>query len=109
MAEGVQFIKPELPDWASVFVFGSSLTSDEPGDLDLLVVYDLHRCAVGQARDRAEELVAKLAANIPLARHVVVLSEGEEQSVDFVRRRGCMPFAKWFEAHGRALMAERGL
>lgn len=37
---GIQFMHIKLPDNTKVYVFGSYLYSDQPNDLDILVVYD---------------------------------------------------------------------
>jgi hypothetical protein len=95
MINDIQPTKIRLPKWASVFVFGSVLQSQHPGDLDLLVVYNQTLCPAKQARLKAEKLVLSLANSINLRRHVVVLSEPEEQSVDFIKRQGCVTFSEW--------------
>jgi predicted nucleotidyltransferase len=87
----------EACNWAAVFVFGSALTSKNPNDLDLLVVYDPEACPLEQARDKALKLASELSGEIGLQPHVVVLTESEERSVRFIQREGCIEFASWLK------------
>jgi len=91
-------MKHGLHSWADVFVFGSALRSNNPSDLDLLVVYDPVLCPTSQARDRAEQLASSLACGVNLPRHVVVLSKSEERSVAFIRSEGCIGFSHWLQS-----------
>ncbi len=98
MTRGIQPIRREIPDWASVYVFGSALRSANPSDLDLLVIYEPRLCPPKQARDTAETLVAELTRDMGLQPHVVVLTKTEEQDVGFIQNEGCLEFADWLNA-----------
>jgi len=87
-----------MPDWARVFVFGSALRTENPDDLDLLVVYDPVVCPPKQARDRAEALASELTRDIGLQPHVVVLTKAEELSIRFVQSEGCVGFFAWLKS-----------
>lgn len=91
-------MQPAIPDWASVFVFGSALISRNPNDLDLLVVYDPAECPPSQARDKSESLASELTRGLELQPHVVVLTKSEEQEVQFVQSEGCVEFDSWLKS-----------
>jgi hypothetical protein len=91
-------MRPEIPNWAEVFVFGSALNSVDPEDLDLLVVYDPAKCPPSQARDQAEALASHLTHDTNLQSHVVVLTKAEEQEVQFIQNEGCVEFDSWLKS-----------
>jgi len=71
-----------------LFLFGSALYSDNPDDLDILVVYEDSVTAIEALRFRIK-LISKLKkyASIPL--HVMLLSEREEREVGFTNAENC--------------------
>jgi predicted nucleotidyltransferase len=91
-------MRPEIPNWAEVFVFGSASNSGNPKDLDLLVVYDPAECPPSQARDKAEVLALELARDLKLQPHVVVLTKSEEEEVRFIQSEGCVEFDSWLKS-----------
>lgn len=71
-----------------LFLFGSSLFSESPRDLDLLIVYEAS-VSVTQALKFRSKVIAKLRKYISLPIHVVLLSHDEERETGFVSRENC--------------------
>lgn len=85
-------LKIAMSQGASVFVFGSTLHSENPSDLDLLVIYpDVKKVhdAIGCRREIKKEI-----RRFGLTPHVHLLSSEEEAEVRFVKNEGCIDLEK---------------
>jgi len=65
-----------------LFLFGSATHSDKPRDVDILVVYE-PALGPGGALGFRNKLIRRLGKHIAIPIHVVLLSEHEEQEVQF--------------------------
>lgn len=70
----------------SVYVFGSSLHSDAPRDLDLLVVYDPARVPPSRAAALREIVAGICPPNAGGRPDIVLLTPAEAEATDFARR-----------------------
>lgn len=71
-----------------IFLFGSSLISATPNDVDILIVYPMSRSAQS-ALDYRAKLLAKLMKYVSLPIHAILLSEKEESEIEFIAQENC--------------------
>ncbi len=71
--------------FSGVYLFGSALWSDTPGDLDILLVYESTKLQMVQSA--AANIVDKLSMEFDgLPIHLTTLSESELVSTDFLSK-----------------------
>jgi predicted nucleotidyltransferase len=90
-----------------VFLFGSALDSDNPSDIDILVIYAA-RIEPHQAVRFRAKLVRKLGKCTSVPIHVVLLSENEEREVKFVTCENCHLLTRRDLSRLRSLGLKRG-
>ena len=71
-----------------LFLFGSALYSENPRDIDILVVYTAS-LTPGAALQFHTKLVRKLKKYFAVPIHVVLLSQSEECEVESVKTENC--------------------
>jgi predicted nucleotidyltransferase len=89
----------ELPEGSSVYVFGSALSSAQPKDIDILVVYDPMVCSPSRAYAYHEQFLNQLAEMIELPIDITLLSKTEADETRFVESESCVPLEQCCE-HG---------
>jgi predicted nucleotidyltransferase len=67
----------------SVHLFGSALSSSDPQDVDLLVVYDRHTVRPTDAGRLRDTIVSLLGPTTAPPIHIVLLTREEETSTHF--------------------------
>ena len=68
-----------------VYLFGSTLWSTEPGDLDILLIYEASKLPL--VADAEHSIIARMSARFPtLPVHLTTLSEAELVSTAFLSR-----------------------
>ena len=90
-----------------LFLFGSSLYSESPNDLDLLVVYEVSMPVI-EALEFRSKLIGKLRRHISLPIHVVLLSADEEREIGFISKENFRLLTRQ-DIHRMASRAGRGL
>ena len=80
-----------LPEGSLAFVFGSCLTSTNPRDLDLLIVYDTSFCPADDAYDAHEDVVAVLQEMTGIRVHLTLLTFAEADRMQFRRCANAVP------------------
>jgi predicted nucleotidyltransferase len=76
-----------------LFLFGSALYSENPRDIDILVVYATSLSPV-DALDFRSKLISKLRKYIAIPIHVVLLSQSEERKLEFGKIENCRPLRR---------------
>jgi predicted nucleotidyltransferase len=71
-----------------LFIFGSALYSENPRDIDILVVYAT-TLRPGDALYFRAKLIRKLKKYITIPIHIVLLSRDEEREVRFIKTENC--------------------
>ena len=71
-----------------LFLFGSVLYSENPRDIDILIVYASSLKPTGALHFRAK-LIKKLKKYVTIPIHVVLLSQTEERELEFIKRENC--------------------
>lgn len=82
-----------IPRTSTLYIFGSALTSGNPNDLDVLVVYDPVACPPEDAYTLHRETVFDLEVSYRLPVHITLLTSSEESGTDFIKRTGAIEFA----------------
>lgn len=74
----------------ALYLFGSALTTLEPNDLDLCLVYDPARLPVHEALYLRRNLSLAINDDFSTAADIVLLSEAEAEQSDFVKLEGAI-------------------
>lgn len=82
------------PEGSTLFLFGSILKSQEPNDLDILVVYDPEVCPPELAYQYHSSMVDDLAAAYGLPIHATFLTPAEQRATDFISRTCAVLFSE---------------
>jgi predicted nucleotidyltransferase len=80
----------DKPEWCSVYFFGSFLYSDDPSDIDILIVYDPVQCPPSRIQARTKPFRGQLSELFRLNVDVVHLTKKEAQDTDFIARERCI-------------------
>ncbi len=79
-----------LPRGIKLYLFGSALTTREPQDIDLLLVYDVSKFArqdiIGIRKALGDELLALLDRPVDIC----LMSEDEAQTNTFIKDEGAI-------------------
>lgn len=81
-----------IPDFSTLYIFGSALTSSDPNDLDVLVIYDPIECPPQDAYQLHREMVEDLEEFYGLPVHITLLTPSEESNVYFIQRTNAVFF-----------------
>jgi hypothetical protein len=97
MKKDSQYITIEDNTIGSVFIFGSWCTSEKPNDLDLVLIYDEHKCFPEMALSirRAFERHGSMLGFPPV--HVVLLNISEAIECDFVHAENGKLMQEWLK------------
>lgn len=79
----------KLPGGIQVYLFGSA-TQGDPGDIDLLVVYEFPRFAPSEVLAFRERISLSVYETTRLSTDFVILSVEEEREVQFALREGAV-------------------
>lgn len=90
----------ELPKGSSAYVFGSALSSSQPRDLDILVVYDSKICSPSKAYAYHEPFLNQLTEMCKVPLDVTLLSNSEEHEVGFIKSEHCVSLKTYCEHIG---------
>lgn len=71
-----------------LFLFGSARYSENPRDVDILVVYG-SALSPDKALHFRAKLIRKLKKYIAIPIHVILLSDNEEREVEFIKGENC--------------------
>ena len=88
---GTLCIATKLPNYSRGYVFGSVLTSSDPQDFDLLIVYDETQCAPAEAFAKHATLVQEIKTALNLPVHLTLLTKSEANSMDMIERTNAVP------------------
>ena len=80
-----------IPSTSALYIFGSALTSPNPNDLDVLVVYNPVECSSQEAYQLHRETIEDLVQLYGLPVHITLLTPSEESNVSFIQRTGAVP------------------
>ena len=80
-----------LPDGSEAFLFGSALRCDNPGDIDVLVVYDPSHCPPAEAYDLHRPFVLQVEHRTGRWVHLTLLTKSEEATVQLARQTRAEP------------------
>lgn len=72
------------------YVFGSHVQSSDPGDLDLLIVYDPAAVSIARALELRKQ-IARAVRRAHVVPHIVLLDRCEEAEVRFIESAGAVP------------------
>jgi hypothetical protein len=67
-------------------IFGSTLTSEKPQDIDLLLIYDLAKLTVNQAIDVRNRACDALLQVTDIPADIVLLSTKEAEETQFLKK-----------------------
>jgi predicted nucleotidyltransferase len=84
MKKVIQSILTKLPKGTKTYVFGSYLHSNNPSDIDVLVIYDEKHCLPCDAYKTIYSIIQKLESQLGYKIDLVLLTETEEKSVNFL-------------------------
>ncbi|WP_133511228.1 nucleotidyltransferase domain-containing protein [Candidatus Thiosymbion oneisti] len=87
----------KLPKNTKVYIFGSWLTSENPSDLDVLVVYDPMHCNPSDAYLRLNPLLRDLVKLTGLRVHPTMLTYSEQEETGFVAEVDAMALESLLE------------
>jgi|SRR5579864_7612613 len=87
----------KLPRGSEAYVFGSSLHSASPRDLDILIVYDTKFCAPRDAYAAHEDFIVALRQVSKLDIDLTLLTREEEQGSRFFEKTGALRFSEALE------------
>jgi len=83
------------PDGSEVYVFGSSLTSDEASDLDILVLYDPEICSPAKTYEYHNEMFRQIEKCCEVQLDVTLLTFNEELQLAFIQRENAIPLQQY--------------
>lgn len=66
------------------YVFGSAVYSDAPADIDIAIVYDEEYIGVKDALEYKREIKEQLSVLFPLDIDIILLSQKEEEEMNFL-------------------------
>jgi predicted nucleotidyltransferase len=75
-------IKPK--EHFDLYLFGSSVYSDTPSDIDLAIIYDKNYVSIQQAIAYRTELLENLSAQSGMGIDTILLSKEEEVETEFL-------------------------
>lgn len=75
-------IKPK--EHFDLYLFGSSLYSEDPSDIDIAIIYNKSFISIQQAIEFRSELLNDLSAKSELKIDTILLSKEEEMETDFL-------------------------
>ncbi|SPF45020.1 putative DNA polymerase beta domain protein region [Syntrophobacter sp. SbD1] len=93
----IRSIAIKVPNYSKAYVFGSTLTSSDPNDFDLLIVYDEDQCLPYDAFAKHAGLVQEIKMAYGLPVHLTLLTTSEAKSVDIFNRTNAVPLLQWLE------------
>jgi hypothetical protein len=76
-----------------VYVFGSSLNSSNPRDLDLIFIYDSSWLRTDIAYKNLNPIIINLEKVLPIPIHYVLLSLTEEHRMGFIHKVQAIPLS----------------
>ncbi|MGY5217338.1 nucleotidyltransferase domain-containing protein [Clostridium butyricum] len=74
-----------MPSYTQIYVFGSVLKSCQPGDLDIIVVYDSKAYPNAKIYNACKDMNKILFETFKLPIDLTVLSYSENDSINFVK------------------------
>ena len=87
----------QVPKKTEVFVFGSILTSNDPRDLDIVIVYENSFFIQSAIFDHCSEFVNELNELYNLKIDVTYLSRDESSQTTFIDRVKAIPLSRFLE------------
>lgn len=75
-------IKPK--EHFDLYLFGSSLYSETPSDIDIAIIYDKNYVSVQEAIEFRSELLNNLSSKIDMKIDTILLSSEEEIETEFL-------------------------
>ncbi|WP_278599773.1 nucleotidyltransferase domain-containing protein [Clostridium tertium] len=85
MKETIQKILSEVPNSTEFYVFGSILSSPQPNDLDILVIYDSKVYPKANIYNACKSISEILYKTFNLQVDLTVLSCSENDRIDFIK------------------------
>lgn len=89
-ATTVEALIPVVPPSCELWLFGSSLTKEDPQDIDLLLVYDDDEIDPRRAYDVCGRVAMAITAKTRLPVDVVVLNAREAEQTAFAQRENAV-------------------
>lgn len=75
-------IKPK--EHFDLYLFGSSIYSEKPSDIDIAIIYDKKHINIKQALEYRSELLSNLSTKSELKIDTILLSKEEETETEFL-------------------------
>jgi predicted nucleotidyltransferase len=88
LAHAIEAIAAEFDGLVEVWLFGSALSSDQPADIDLLVVYRQDLLAPTAAASLREPVRHAVRQISDLDAHIVILNQSESAETSFAEHEG---------------------
>lgn len=87
----------KLPKGSTAYVFGSFLSSNNPRDLDILLLYDPRQCPPIDAYKSHKEFISYLQDRSGLKVDATLLTYREQKEVDFIYKSKAIEISKCAE------------
>jgi hypothetical protein len=85
-------------DGAELFVFGSAAHRDDPGDLDVLVIYDPDKMPTNRVCERSQRWFTVIESATRLKVHPVILTKAEERQMRFRSCERAISFDRFWQS-----------
>jgi hypothetical protein len=72
-------------DDMNLYVFGSSVYSENPNDLDLALIYKKESVSIEKAVEARKALIEEIRAKLDVQIEMLLLSDIEESEADFLK------------------------
>ena len=86
MSENFNLVNNLNKHGISIYLFGSALSTKEPNDLDVMMIYNAEVTDIDLVLKIKNELIDYLREKIPLPIDLLLLSENEELEIDFIQK-----------------------
>lgn len=85
MKEIIEEILLQVPSYTQIYIFGSVLKSNQPNDLDIIVIYDSEVYPNANIYNECKNMNQILYETFKLPIDLTVLSYSENDSINFVK------------------------
>lgn len=93
-------ILSKVPKHTDIYVFGSILRTNNPNDLDIIIVYDSIVYPFATIYDSSKDLITSLHEKFNIRVHVTYLSYMELKQSTFINDVGAITLMKFLKQYG---------
>lgn len=74
------------------YLFGSSMSSNKPNDIDILLIYDSKKTDYQKISNLRKSLYEEVSRELNKPAHICLLTTTEEEELNFISHEKCVKF-----------------